>query len=122
MKNKKIIFNILVRIILIITNAVFIAFAYQIVQDEYIFVIVNLSILIIIQVIFFLVYFIRLNSDIQLFFEAISNNDSSLLFDSSNKSMLISNYNDFLKKINDVISEKNLEISKQKSFSMKRVK
>ncbi len=116
MNNKNILLNILVRILLVIINCFLIAFAYRIVKNEYVFVVVNLSVLLTIQIILFIRFFIRLSSDIKLFFEAISNNDSSLLFESQNKQILISNYNEFLQKISNTIQEKNLEIVKQKTL------
>ncbi len=116
MKNKNIIMNILARILLITINCFLIAFAYRIIKNEYVFVIINLSVLLTAQIILFIRYFIRLSSDIKLFFEAISSNDSSLLFESRNKQILISNYNEFLQKINNIIQEKNLEIIKQKTL------
>lgn len=116
MEKNKIIINVLIRILLIIINTSFIVLASQIIENEYVFVVTNLSLILLLQLYLFTRYFIRLNSDIKLFFDAISNNDSSLLFDSKNNSLLISNYNYFLKKINEMVKEKNLEISKQKLF------
>ena len=106
MRNNKIILNILIRLLLIICNSFLITLASKVVRNEYIFVVTNLIILITIQIILFIRYFIRLNADIKLFFDAISSNDSSLLFASKNNAMLISNYNYFLNKINNIIREK----------------
>ena len=115
MSRRKLIANILIRLLLIIINTLLIFWSYQFIENEYLFVFTSLSLFIIVQIILFVRFFLRLHSDIDLFFDAISNNDS-LLFKPHNNSLIISNYNSYFDKINSLIKNKNIEISKQKAF------
>ena len=85
-------------------------------QKDYLFVSINLAILIVIQLTLLIRYTNKTNKEISSFFQAILNDDYTAIYSGNSNGKHSQEIKIFLDKINSLIQDKTLEIEKQKNY------
>jgi len=106
-------FNLTIRFILFLINALALAWAFSRIREEYIFLCLNLSILLVLQLWLIYRYISRIDRDLCRFLEAVGNNEySGNVYDPKSKKGF-DRFRLLLNQINDIVRQKSLELWEQ---------
>jgi two-component system, NtrC family, nitrogen regulation sensor histidine kinase NtrY len=117
---KKYFFNITIRVILLIITCYLFSVALQIIREEYYYTTAGLGFLIILQVYLLIKYLNRINRELALFFSAIQNSDSTLVFPALSQNKSTRELHNALNNVNTIIQQIKTE-SEKKGIFLKNV-
>jgi nitrogen fixation/metabolism regulation signal transduction histidine kinase len=108
--------NLIIRIFLIVANSILFASFTHNLKSEYLFISINLFVLIIIQAFLFYRFLNTSNKEVSRIFSAISNDDFSQISVSNLDEKFSNEFRNYLSLLNQNIRSKSFELNKQKLF------
>lgn len=112
---RKFYIQIIIRIILIVISCLVFAFVINNLNKEYYFTFIGIGLVIILQTFLLFVYVNRINFDLSVFFESISNQEGMLLFP-ENKSGIFSDLHKSLNVLIQTVEAAKIQNDKQRLF------
>lgn len=109
-------FWVLLQVILITATCFIFTYLIPRLKEEYLFSLIGLGIIILLQVVLLVYYVTRVLRDLSSFFSSIQNEDSSLVFSGRKDDPIYRNLHHYLNELNSIISGIRIEKAKQNLY------